>query len=57
MLTLVDICLCVMGFLVFLVNKRIFRSAGTGAYIGVGILGDIFVGLLGSLGTFALDGL
>jgi hypothetical protein len=46
-----------MGFLVFLVNNRIFRSAGTGAYIGVGILGDIFVGLLGSLGTFALDGL
>jgi hypothetical protein len=46
-----------MGFLVFLVYKRILRSAGPGAYIGVGILGDILVGLLGSLGTFALDGL
>lgn len=46
-----------MGLLVLLVNKGILGSAGTGAQLSVVILGDLLVGLLGSLGTGALDGL
>lgn len=56
-LTLVDISLGVVGLLVLLVTESVDGSVGTGAQLGVGVLGDVLVGLLGSGGTGALDGL
>lgn len=52
-----DIGLGVVGHLVLLVDESILGSAGTGADLGIVALGDILVGLLGCLGTGALDGL
>jgi hypothetical protein len=56
-LTLVDIGLGVVGRLVDLVSNGILGGGGTGAQACVGILGNLFVGLFGSSGTGALDGL
>jgi hypothetical protein len=53
----VDIGLGVVALLVLLVNDGILGGAGTGADVGVAVLGDVLVGLLGSLGAGALDGL
>lgn len=52
-----DIGLGVVGDLILLVDESILGSAGTGADLGIVALGDILVGLLGCLGTGALDGL
>lgn len=46
-----------MSFFVLLVDDGILRSGGTGAQLGIVILGDLLVGFLRSLGTGALDGL
>lgn len=56
-LTLVNIGLGVMRLLVLLVDDRILGRAGTGAQIRIRVLGHLLVGLLGGLGTGALDGL
>lgn len=56
-LTLVDIGLGVVGNLVLLVEDGILSGAGAGAQAGIVVLSDVLVGLLGSLGTGALDGL
>jgi len=53
----VDISLGVVGSLVLLVDDGILCGGSTGAQAGIGVLGDVLVGLLGSLGTGALDGL
>ena len=52
-----DISLGVVGHLVLLVDEGILGSFSTGAQLGVIVLSDVLVGLLGSLGTSALDGL
>lgn len=52
-----DIGLGVVGLLVLLVNDGVLGGAGAGADVGVAVLGDVLVGLLGSLGAGALDGL
>ena len=52
-----DISLGVVGNLVLLVNDGILGSAGAGRELGIVALSDVLVGLLGSLGTGALDGL
>lgn len=57
LLTLVDISLGVVGELVLLVAEGIDGSVGTSAQLGVGVLGDLLVDLLGGSGTSALDGL
>jgi hypothetical protein len=56
-LTLVDISLGVVGNLILLVEEGILSSAGAGGDLCVVALSDVLVGLLGSLGTGALDGL
>jgi hypothetical protein len=56
-LTLVDISLGVVGNLVLLVGKSVLGSAGAGRDVGITALGDVLVGLLGSLSTSSLDGL
>lgn len=56
-LTLVDISLGVVGELVLLVDNGILGGAGTGRDLGVVVLGDVLVGLLGSLSASTLDGL
>jgi hypothetical protein len=53
----VDISLGVVGELVLLVTEGILGGAGTSSDVGIAVLGDALVGLLGSLGTGALDGL
>lgn len=52
-----DIGLGVVDLLVLLVTDGVDGGAGTGAPVGVGVLGDLLVGLLGSGGTGALNGL
>lgn len=52
-----DIGLGVVDLLVLLVTDGVDGSAGAGADFGVGVLGDLLVGLLGSGGTGALNGL
>lgn len=47
----------VVGLLVLLVTDGVNGSVRTGAQLGVGVLGDVLVGLLGGRGTGALDGL
>lgn len=44
--TFVSIGLDVMRLLVFLINNRIFGSAGASAELGIVVLGDLLVGLL-----------
>jgi hypothetical protein len=56
-LTLVDIGLGVVGDLVLLVDNGILGGAGTGGNLSIVVLGDVLVGLLGSFGTGALNGL
>jgi hypothetical protein len=56
-LTLVGISLGVVGFLVELVSDGILCGGGTGAQAGIVVLGNLLVGLVGSFGTGALDGL
>lgn len=56
-LTLVDIGLGVVGDFVLLVTDSINGSVGTSAQLGIGVLGDLLVDLLGGSGTGALDGL
>lgn len=46
-----------MANLVLLVAESIDGSVGTSAQLGIGVLGDLLVGLLGGSGTSALDGL
>jgi hypothetical protein len=53
----VDISLGVVGELVLLVNNGILGGAGTGGDLGIVVLSDVLVGLLGSLSASALDGL
>jgi hypothetical protein len=53
----VDISLGVVAGLVDLVSNSILCGSGAGAEAGVAVLGNLLVGLLGSLGTGALDGL
>jgi hypothetical protein len=57
LLTLVDISLGVVGGLVELVSDGILGGSGTAAQAGIAVLSNLLVGLLGSLGTGALDGL
>lgn len=52
-----DISLGVVGELVLLVNNGILGGAGTGGDLGIVVLSDVLVGLLGSLSASALDGL
>lgn len=54
---LVDISLAVMLLLVELVADGITSGLGTGAEGGIAVLGHVLVGLLGSSGTGALNGL
>lgn len=56
-LTLVDISLGVVGGLVLLVDDGILGGSSTAAQACVVVLGDVLVGLLGSFGTCAVDGL
>jgi hypothetical protein len=56
-LTLVDIGLGVVGQLVLLVDNGILGGASTGGDLGIVTLGDVLVGLLGSLSTGSLNGL
>lgn len=56
-LTLVDISLGVVGKLVLLVDESILGSAGAGGDVGIAVLSDALVGLLGSLSSSSLDGL
>ena len=56
-LTLVDISLGVVGSLILLVDEGILSGRETGADACVRVFGNALVGLLGSLGTGALDGL
>jgi hypothetical protein len=53
----VGVRLGVVGELVLLVEGSVLGRGGTGADVGIIVLGDLLVGLLGSLGTSALDGL
>jgi hypothetical protein len=53
----VDIGLGVVGELVLLVDNGILSGAGTGGDLGIIVLSDVLVGLLGSLSASALDGL
>ena len=53
----VDVSLAVVGLLVELVSDGITGSLGTGAEGGVGVFGNVLVGLLGSSAGSALDGL
>jgi len=46
-----------MRLLVLLVDDGILGSGSTGSQLGIIVLGDLLVGLLGGLGTGALDGL
>lgn len=55
--TLVDISLSVVRGLILLVNESVLAGGQTGAEACVVVLGDRLVGLLGSFGTSALDGL
>ena len=57
LLTLVGISLGVVRLLVELVGDGILCGSGAGADAGVRVLGNLLVGLVGSLGTGALDGL
>lgn len=52
-----DISLSVVAGLVELVSSGILCGSGAGAEAGIVVLGNLLVGLLGSLGTGALDGL
>ena len=52
-----DISLGLVGGLVELVSNGILCGGGAGAEACVVVLGDLLVGLLGSLSTGALDGL
>ena len=47
----------VVGDLVLLVDDGILGGAGASAQAGVAVLGDVLVGLLGSLSSSALNGL
>jgi len=53
----VDISLGVVAGLVELVSNGILCGSGARAEAGIVVLGNLLVGLLGSLGTGALDGL
>ena len=50
-----DIGLGIVGVLVLLVTKGIDSGVGTSAQLGVGVLGDVLVGLLRGSSTGALD--
>ena len=52
-----DISLGVVAGLVELVSNGILCGSGARAEAGIVVLGNLLVGLLGSLGTGALDGL
>lgn len=52
-----DISLGVVGKLVLLVDESILGSAGAGGDVGIAVLSDALVGLLGSLSSSSLDGL
>lgn len=47
----------IVGLLVLLVDEGILGSRGTSADLGVAVLGNLLVGLLGGLGTGALNAL
>jgi hypothetical protein len=53
----VDISLGLVGRLVLLVDEGVLCGGGTAAEAGIGVLGDVLVGLLGSSCTSTLDGL
>jgi hypothetical protein len=55
--TLVDIGLSIMDLLVLLVEESVLGSGGTGGEVGVVVLGDFLVDLLGGGGSGALNGL
>lgn len=52
-----DIGLDIVAVLVDLVTDSIDGSVGTSAQLGIGVLGNLLVGLLGSSRAEALDGL
>lgn len=52
-----DISLSVVLLLVELVTKGVLGSRGTGGDVGVAVLSDVLVGLLGGGSTSSLDGL
>lgn len=51
-----DICLGVVGSLILLVDDSVLGGSGTGGDACVTVLGNLLVGLLGSLSTGTLDG-
>lgn len=57
LLTLVDVSLGVVDVLILLVTEGVNGGVGASADAGIGVLGDLLVCDLGSLGTGALDGL
>merc|ERR1739841_131221 len=54
---LVNIGLAVVSLLIELVGDGIASGLGAGAEVGIAVLGDVLVGLLGSSGTGARNGL
>lgn len=56
-LTLVNIGLSIVRLLVLLVDNSILGSGGASAQLGIVVLCDLLVGLLGSLSTSSLHGL
>lgn len=53
----VHIGLAVVSLLVDLIGDGITSGLGTGGEVGIAVFGNILVGLLGSRGAGALDGL
>lgn len=56
-LTLLDFGLVVMGNFILLIDKSVLGGGGTSGDIGIVVLGNLLVTLLGGFSTSALDGL
>lgn len=52
---LVNVGLDIVGLFILLVNDGILGSSGTGAQLGIFVLGDFFVGVLRSTGASTLN--
>lgn len=52
-----DISLGIVLLLIELVTEGVLGGRGTGGHVGIAVLGDVLVGLLGSGGTSSLDSL
>lgn len=56
-LTLLDFGLVVMGNFILLIDKSVLGGGGTSGDIGIVVLGNLLVALLGGFSTSALDSL